>query len=291
MSSYTLGRSYTEASDVNRAVAHFFDLCATSTGTNCAWTEPAGGARTGATLLQKYSDWIGIVPLAVNRGRTSDLTETQSFTIRYLVHNTLKLPNDFKKLAAILQEWYADKTKIRDFYPGETVQNYPQPKPVTKRQDSGTVSPNYDPSLAVKVTTVNNLNAIRCVDNELRPTDLSATYYQTWFNEFAQRNVYSNDVSMGYIYVCAPWKIQPTNSWQGTRWTVNGFKTAKPIMFVQTFYDSVTPQQSAVNAASFYEGAKVIYTNGAGVGTGTLYLMDIANLVLSIVPMRTRRMI
>lgn len=275
--SYFFGPSYVEASDVVRGTEHFFQMCAEAKAGNCPWTAlnlPQGAttAETAANMLKKYNDWVGNEPLAPKRGRTSSISDEDSFKVRDLMHDTLKT-SGYKAAAQTLEDWYTGKTKIGT---------------KAKRQDDGSFDPK-DAAEAEKTLIKNNLGGIRCVDNELRPSDLSGEYYQQWYTEFAKINRYSPDISSSYIFSCAPWELQPTQNWGGVPW--GGIRTNQSILFLQTYYDSVTPQQSAKNASSYYSNSMIAYTNGVGVGLPSICCFDSANTSHSIVLTLTHRLI
>lgn len=265
--------SYVEASDVVRATQQFFRLCSQSKDTNCAWTA-LSGQRTYENLIAKYNDWVGINPFAEKRGRTSTITDDQSFFIRSLMHGALKAPKKFKKLSQILQEWYNYPQNIRQLSgEGDDIDNYVlrSPSRVRRQAQTSAIVRNFDPTKALDENNSkarNALSGIRCIDLHRSARSTNPNDYQTWWNEFANRNYYSGDSSMSYIVRCAPWQMSSSYAFNDGTWASKGkIATRNPILFVQTYYDTVTPQQSAINAASYYRDSGLVYTEGVGVRT------------------------
>lgn len=184
------------------------------------------------------------------------------------MHGELKIPSNHPRLAEVIQIMYSDtsanKESIRNFCPGENLKTYTGkacPKANNKRQENS----NYNPNAAGTAVVDNNLLGIKCLDNRLRPA-LTGTQYEQWYKDLRDVNRYSGESGMIGIYNCAAWKQQPSEAWSSAEpWTARGIDVANTILFVNSQFDTVTPQLSATNAASYYSNSAVIFTNGRGV--------------------------
>lgn len=263
-----------EASDVVRATHQFFRLCNGAVDNNCAWTARPGEVKNLDNLIAKYNDWVGVQPLQEKRGRTSTISDNDSFFIRSLMHSALKLPKKWPKLSKILQEWYDFPENIRQMSgEGDDIENYVlrSSSRVRRQAESSPIVREFDPTIAFsenKAKARNALSGIRCIDTSSRVRSTSRDDYEKWWNQLANANYYSGDVSVSYIFRCAPWQLSSSYAFNDGTWASKGkIPTENPILFVQTYYDSVTPEQSAINAASYYRDAQIVYTEGVGVRT------------------------
>lgn len=189
--------------------------------------------------------------------------------------NTLKVPSMHKDLARVLQIWFQYPGAVRNFCgaatnPPEDITNYPQvsgacPKANKKRQDSTSVDPSFRPADAANAVVNWNVLGIRCLDNALRGATVDN--YQTWYKSALKRSKYAADISQIGIQNCAAWKQYPSYGWPSSQpWpTDNKIDNKETILFVQTPYDTVTPDISAQNAASYYAKSRIVRTNGLGV--------------------------
>lgn len=269
-----------EATDIDRGVRNFFGLCALATESQCGWTTPQGSARTNATLLQKWDDWVGVNPLELNRGRpdSSPLTDTTSSNVRSLVYQSLKDPEVWPKLSNILQSWYDDASQIvqlsADDIPGYQIGTAGTS---VKRQAA---TGNYDPNAANANDNAapNALSGISCLDSAYRPPrspPLSGAQYQAWYGSYSDKTIYASDLSIVNFYNCAPWITQPKEVFDPVNDRFANIQTLNPILFVQTTYDPVTPEVSGDAAAQAFSNSYIIKSNGAGVSTFLSSLSDI----------------
>lgn len=259
---------------MNRAIANFFGLCNLS-GSNCAWnTEP--DTATNATLLQKYADWVGSNPTAVNRGRTTATSnigtrDDLSYFARNVLVDSLGAPWLFPKVARILQYWYDNPGAITNLNSGD-VTGYVIPDSAgVKRQAIPDNNGNYNPASTRDVYGAFAIVGITCVDSQYKPgfnsevPTLSGQVYQNWFARYAETTTYGPEISIRGIYACAPWQTQPRQQFSSTDGRFANIRTRKPILFVQTTYDPVTPEKSGDAAKRAFTNSWIVKSNGAGV--------------------------
>lgn len=248
--------------DVDGATRKFLFDCSEGTPAQCAWH--GATQQTYAQLVKKYEDWVGTDGLAPNRGRPSDakLDLSRSSTVRNFMVGELKQPENYVALAKVLQDWWNNPQNVRNLCSGETVNTYQAGRVCNAQRKRQSIDPNYDPTQAGKASTSNANEAITCLDGQLRPQGLSETNYKRWAQDSVKITKYANDVATIGIYNCAPWQQDPQFAWPDA-W--KNVYTEKTILFVQTYYDTVTPNISGRNAASYYQKSQIVFTNGQGV--------------------------
>lgn len=243
----------------------------------CAWVTPAGAARTNASLIQKFDNWVGAKPNEMNRGRVANdtgylLNIEDSWLARRFMFNILKRPDLFIKSSQILQYWYENPAQIQVLNP-DKINEYTIPAASTtatatnaKRQvqATGIADSNGDFNPDTTFTGNNELIGITCADNQFRPKPLSGTEYKDYLDQYNNKTKYAGEFSVQIFYSCAPWlTVSKFPFAAGDRFA--NIKTSTPILFVQTTYDPVTPAISGKSAAAAFLGSYYIESNGAGV--------------------------
>lgn len=200
---------------------------------------------------------MGADPTKEDRGRTSNLTVDQSYNVRNVMYLGIKRGYLFIKTAEVLQQWYDNPEKIE--YVGD-LDNYTVTK--RKRQANADSNGDFDPSLSKNAKTDNVLIAITGADNQFRPGGLSGSLYGQWLSRYNARSKYGGDIAIGNLWSYAPW-VPKAKEFFTTPFS--DIKTKKEIIFVQTPFDPVTPNESGEAAHRAFSNSVIVKTQGVGV--------------------------
>jgi len=226
--------------DVDAALLHFFDTCATAGPDYCAL---ADGQSTGEELQANYYELLD--GLHNNTYTTSDQTgETVTYTsAKGSVYGYLKSPSRWPSVSEdIYYLYYNAGPAARHLF--------------TKRQSS---DPPFDPLAAVDVEVPNALSAITCGDWDDIPGDIND--FADWLEIYNKRSTFGGDQLISILYACSTWNVYAKEQFDGK---FEGIKTNTPVLFVNSPYDPVTPLISAQNSSSGFVDSAVLQHEGAG---------------------------
>ncbi|KAF2820200.1 alpha/beta-hydrolase [Ophiobolus disseminans] len=221
--------------DVDNAVAHFFDLCAEAGPSNCV---VGVTGQKGFQLLQTFENFL------------RNLTNAQSYFIRYRFATNLQNPSSFKAQASILRHYYNDSSSI------PTISSY-------KLVDAGddTRSDEWNPEDSAKPKTGQAVLGITCGDLIVRPAG-SVAKFREWSNIFETTSKLSGDHEfLGLLYQCSLWKNDANEKFIGS---FTNLRTKNPILYVNTKYDPITPLLSAQNSSAGFIGSRLLVSTGTG---------------------------
>lgn len=233
--------------------------------------------------MQKFNDWVGVDPTKDDRGRNNSPLEStastdpaknlakgnyRSYVVRSLIRDALRDPDEFPKLAIILQYWYENPGKIEG---GIDIADYTVPQPADSKRDTTDstfifTDNNYDPSTAATAAkaTENELEGITCSENTFRNANPDVEDYRNILNKYMETSKYAGDAGTGIIFSCYPWT---TTSYEPALSRFADIETKNPILFVQTTFDPVTPKLSGQAARDAFtkESASIVFSSGFGV--------------------------
>lgn len=214
------------STDFDRAVARYFELCATANPANCAVSE---AGKTGQQLLDTFDAFL--LKIGYDQGKL----------VRDVFQPVLYDPSSYKAFAANLSRFYKDPRTIN-------------PAPVQRRQLDWT--PYY-----VENKTDIPLVGITCGDVVERQMGSEANF-KSWLAIYEKTSKYGGDIAINILYSCSVWAYDAKEKFTGP---FSNIRTKNPILFVNTQYDPVTPLISAQNSAKGFVGARVLASSGVGV--------------------------
>lgn len=215
--------------DVDKAVAKFFTECVAAGKTLCPLVVDGESAKQLQDRFDRY----------LNSLYASD--KDAWFKAKSDMFTALRGPAGWPDYAKMLASNYTQYS-------------------VTKRQST---TP-FDPSTAAAVAEAqpNSLSAVTCGDWQLSP---SATLddFKNWLTLYNKTSTYAGDSSLiTILWQCSRWSVRAKERYAGP---YTGVTTRKPILFVQTMYDPVTPLVSAQNSSSGFLGSGILRSSGTGV--------------------------
>lgn len=145
-------------------------------------------------------------------------------------------------------------------FAAKLVQAYSNAK-VAKRQDKAPFDPQT--AKAAEKAQTQALPAIACGDWQ-KPGMSSFEDYKNWLQLYNKTSVYAGDTagSLVNLYTCGRWPTKAKERFSGS---FSGISTRKPVLFVQTMYDPITPMASALNSSSGFIDSGVLRSSGTGV--------------------------
>lgn len=215
--------------DVDKAVAKFFVECVAAGKTLCPLVVDGESAKQLQDRFDRY----------LNSLYASD--KNAWFEAKSAMFTALRGPAGWPEYATMLASNYTQYA-------------------ITKRQSSAP----FDPSTAAAAadSQPNSLSAVTCGDWQLSP---SATVddFKSWLALYNKTSTYAGDSSLiTILFQCARWSVRAKERYAGP---YTGVTTRKPILFVQTMYDPVTPLVSAQNSSSGFLGSGILRSSGTGV--------------------------
>ncbi|KAI1609934.1 TAP-like protein-domain-containing protein [Exophiala viscosa] len=100
---------------------------------------------------------------------------------------------------------------------------------------------------------------ITCGDAN-RFSDVSVAKFEEWRALYNDRSQYGGDTLTAILFACATWQVSAK---EGPP-SFEGIVTKTPILFVENFYDPVTPSESARNSSAGFVGSAIQWHNGFG---------------------------
>ncbi|KIV81784.1 hypothetical protein, variant [Exophiala sideris] len=226
-------------SDYDAALKNFLDLCARAGPTQCPL---AHDGLTGDQLLEEQ--WSFYKDLVENKVTAHD---SEGDKVGYQ-----NLQNIMKEVifegpfgwANHLDEWayaYKNRTAV----------------PAARRRAGPTFDPTDAKALAAKQTLITE--AITCADAD-RFSDVSAAKFKEWSAIYNNRSQYGGNTLTELLFTCATWQVSAK---EGPP-SFEGVVTKTPVLFVENFYDPVTPSESARNSSAGFVGSGIQWHNGLG---------------------------
>lgn len=226
--------------DVDAALLHFFETCASAGPDYCAL---ADGESTGEQLQANYFELLD--GLHNNTFVTYDQTgePVTYMTAKSNVYSYLKRPSRWPALSIDIYSFY--------YNAGSSARHLS-----TKRQSNDAP---FDPLAAIDVDVPNAIWAITCGDWDDIPGDVND--FADWLQIYNARSTFAGDQLISILYQCSTWNVYAKEQFAGK---FEDIQTNSPILFVNSPYDPVTPLVSAQNASSGFIDSAVLQHEGAG---------------------------
>lgn len=199
------------------------------------------------------------------RGTTSTLNVDDSYYARNVMNAGIKYGSTYKKAATVLQGWYLKEYKpeyvadLNDYvYPPAPASSTPNEKREASSNDNG----NYDPR-ETRAAGNYELIAITGADNQFRPDNLNGATYKEWLDEYNEKSKYAGDLAIDNLWKYAPWVPKAEEYFNTEFKDIN--TNPRPILFIQTPYDPVTPSDSGKAAHEAFTNSRLLTTQGIGV--------------------------
>ncbi|KAH7078174.1 hypothetical protein BKA63DRAFT_593574 [Paraphoma chrysanthemicola] len=226
---YYRGLGQEGSADFDRAVRRFFDQCAEAGPEFCA---VALAGQNGAALLKKYDDFLAKINYGPGRQLRQEFQD--ALYLKNATHWTL--------FAKRLDHYYTDASALGK-------------RSLSKRQSALDWQPDYEP-----IDTDLAITGISCGDVITRYAG-SPENFKSWLSIYQRTSKYGGDIAINLLYSCSTWQVNAKERFAGT---FSGIKTLKPILFLNSQYDPVTPLISAQNSAMGFVGARVLVSSGVG---------------------------
>lgn len=220
----TIYRGAEAAADIDKGVAEFFRQCAEATSTNC---DVAVTGQTATQLQATYDNYL----------KTAG--QEQADTVRAEFFGTLRGA-----------DWKVFATKLKGYYDALPTQQQALPKRELE----------WQPSQSLNVDTPQALNAITCGD-WVQKYQGSPENFKEWMDLYKQTSKYGYDQIISILYQCSTWKVDALEKFHGE---FSNIATKNPILFVQTYFDPVTPLVSAKSSSAGFVGSRVLELAGVG---------------------------
>lgn len=228
--------------DYDAALEYFFDACAEAGHERCAL---ARDNMSGAQLLHQYMDFYNSI-------RTGNMTTYDDndtvVTYESVMASMFNIANEGWAV------WQDQAQKLATFYEKRA----PKSKTTQKRGQ-----PSFDPTTAEDNlgTPYALIEAVNCGDG-IRLNAQNGDAFRVYMDEFKKYSKYGYETVIGLAYGCGPWHISAKEVYNGSFVNIT---TRTPILFVQGFYDPVTPSISAQNSSDSFVGSAIAFHNGTGV--------------------------
>ncbi|KIV88713.1 hypothetical protein PV10_08371 [Exophiala mesophila] len=230
---YYRGLNAEAITDVDPAVDHFFQTCATAGQEYCSL------AKDGFLGEDLKNEFFTLLNNLKNGSSTlsSDSDESQGYAeVAGLLFTNLKSPS----------EWPVVAQNISAFYEAET--------PAARR-----VKREFDPLATFQISNPQALVAITCGDWVNIAGDLDD--FESWLKLYEGISEFGADQLISILYSCATWPTRAKEIFEGS---FEGVNTKHPILFINGPFDPVTPLVSAQNSSSGFVDSVVLEHNGAG---------------------------
>lgn len=235
---YYHGLNSESVDDVDAAVSHFFEMCASAGSQYCPL---ADDYSTGKEMEQYYLDFLA--GYANGSYVFIDSTDKQwSYVeVKGYLYSNLKSPST----------WAVTSQGIYNFYAAMS-------SPATTKRESpfNPLDANSDPN-----NSYATLTGITCGDWDDVPANGTLQDFADWLKLYEARSSFGGDQLITILYSCAVWTINAKEKYTGS---FENIKTKNPIFFINGHFDPLTPLVSAQNSSSGFIGSGLLNTNIAG---------------------------
>lgn len=229
--------------DYDAALENFLDLCAEAGPTQCPL---AHDDLTGEELLEEqwtfYHDLVnGTYTTHDADGNDIDFSDFQDIMQQVIFEGPLYWKGDVNKWAYA----YQNRTAV----------------PAAQRRAT---TPPFNPADAAVINRKQALalSAITCGDSD-RFSDVNGAKFEEWQAIYNNRSQYGGETLSSILFSCATWLVNAKEKAP----SFEGVVTKTPVLFVEGFYDPVTPSESARNSSAGFVGSGIQWHYGLGVCT------------------------
>lgn len=222
------------AADIDDGVANFFRECVAAGPNYCA----LANGSTAEELQAEFNNYLASI-------YTPSDNYQNWYDLRTEFENVLKVPSNFPGFSQTLAGYYGN--------------NGTNSTTRVKRQNA-----NFDPTQAQAAANQQSLAlyGVTCNDFE-GPRVVDEATFKRYRDIYKARSSYAGDGGLLWIlYTCSAWQTKAKEQFSAQ---LTGVQTRKPVLFVNTIYDPVTPLVSAQNSSAGFVGSGVLVSNGAGV--------------------------
>ncbi|KAK5226028.1 hypothetical protein LTR99_002191 [Exophiala xenobiotica] len=225
--------------DYDAALEHFLDLCAQAGPAQCAI---AHDGLTGKELLDEqwsfYQDLVaGTFTASDAQGNKIDFNDFQGIMQQVIFSGPRSWSRMIRKWAYV----YNNRTAV----------------PAAQRR----ATPPFDPTTAGPIADTESqiLSAITCGDSD-RFSDVSGAKFEEWQAIYNNRSQYGGGTLSTILFSCSTWLVNAKEKAP----SFGGVVTKTPVLFVEGFYDPVTPSESARNSSAGFVGSGIQWHTGLG---------------------------
>ncbi|KAK4946622.1 hypothetical protein LTR10_014474 [Elasticomyces elasticus] len=226
-------------SDYDAGLENILDLCAQAGPTQCPL---ARDGQTGGQLLEAqwsfYNDLLEKKVIAYDaEGNKVEYDDFQNIMKEVIFKGPRLWADELNKWAYV----YKNRTAV----------------PAARRRAGPTFDPTDAEALAAKQKLITQ--AITCADAD-RFSDVSAAKFKEWSAIYNNKSQYGGNTLTDLLFTCATWQVSAK---EGPP-SFEGVVTKTPVLFVENFYDPVTPSLSARNSSAGFVGSGIQWHNGLG---------------------------
>jgi pimeloyl-ACP methyl ester carboxylesterase len=249
-SDYYYGLGDEAVSDFDPALEYFFNACAESGPQHCDLAEEG---VSGPQLLEQYWTFYN----SVREGNTTTNDEDGD-PVGYK-----PILDVMSKIAFEGKAYYEEGAKHLATVYGNRDNTTKSASAQKHKRDSP-----FNPTNALSsfYTGTALLDAVTCGDG-VRLNATNGQDFKDYMSAFKTHSKYGFETILSLAYSCGPWNISAKERPQKPFINI---ATKKPILFVQGFYDPVTPSVSARNSSSGFVGSAIAFHNGTGVSLSAL---------------------
>lgn len=216
---------------MTKGIENFFAQCADAGKDNCALVDNNQSAQK---LLAEYNELLD--KLTKTDPSKNSIVRNEFFQVLYF-----KKPTAFKDFAVDLKAWIVNPDSVKER---------------SNKRDE------FQASKWQKLKQNQAIMGITCGDRIIK--DGSPAKYTQLKEAYQQRLGTNYDLSMAGQFECLVWEQNAAERFMGT---FSDIRTNQSILLVNTPWDPVTPAISAEASRKAFRGAKLVMSNGVGVGT------------------------